>query len=386
MTNPRVSLMSSVTRPRKAANHDLPANLYDRNAGYFIYLNRLTGQTIKLGRIPRKEAIRQAKEANDWIDGELARKDVLTIVQKSTGPTLSAWLEKYSALLERRGNAKNTQRQADWKRRALDAQFGNRTLAELEEPRIWADWLDGFIDAGKRGAAVNWKSYVSDMWREACAQGWSKTNPILVLRRVPSGAKRSRLTLDGFKAIYAEAAKFDPWLQRVMELAIITGQRREDLAAMQFRKRADASAWTEADTLYVRQGKTGAQLAIPLNLRLDALDLTLSDVVAKCRDVVVSPWLIHHIRHQSRVKPGDKLDLNRITKGFAKCRDAVPRFWPEGIEPPTFHEMRSLSIRLWTEQAGADFAQRLAGHKDAATTAVYQDVRGSEWTKIVLAK
>jgi integrase len=207
-----------------------------------------------------------------------------------------------------------------------------------------------------------------------------------VLRRVPAGTKRARLTLDGFRAIYAEATKSDPWLQRAMELAILTGQRREDLAAMQFRKRTDATAWIESGMLYVRQGKTGAQIAIPLDLRLEVLDLTLSTVVAKCRDVVLSPWLIHQIRHQSRVEPGDPLSLNRLTKGFAKVRDSVPRFWPEGIEPPTFHEMRSLSIRLWTEQAGADFAQAIAGHKDAATTAVYRDVRGSEWTKIVLAK
>lgn len=375
-----------MTRPRKDSNRDLPANLYDRNGGYFIYLNRLTNQTVKIGRVPRKDAIRQAIEANAWIDGELAKNDVLAIVKQSTGPTLVDWLKKYAALLERRGMAKTTKRQADWHRRALEAQFGNKTMVELEEPRIWADWLDGFIDAGKHGAASNWKSYVQDVWREACAQGWAKTNPISVLRRVPSGTKRARLTLDGFRALYAEAAKSDPWLQRAMELAILTGQRREDLAAMQFRKRAEASAWIETGMLYVRQGKTGAQIAIPLDLRLEALDLTLSAVVAKCRDVVLSPWLIHQIRHQSRVVPGDPLSLNRLTKGFAKARDSVPRFWPEGIEPPTFHEMRSLSIRLWTEQSGADFAQSIAGHKDAATTAVYRDVRGSEWTKIVLAK
>jgi len=375
-----------VTRPRKDSNRDLPANLYDRNDGYFVYLNRLTNQTVKLGRVPRKDAIRQAIEANAWIDGELAKNDVLAIVKQSTGPTLADWLKKYAALLERRGMAKTTARQADWHRRALETQFGKKTMTELEEPRIWADWLDSFIEAGKHGAATNWKAYVQDVWREACAQGWAKTNPILVLRRVPAGTKRARLTLDGFRAIYAEAAKSDPWLQRAMELAILTGQRREDLAAMQFRKRTDATAWIESGMLYVRQGKTGAQIAIPLDLRLEVLDLTLSAVVAKCRDVVLSPWLIHQIRHQSRVEPGDPLSLNRLTKGFAKARDSVPRFWPEDIEPPTFHEMRSLSIRLWTEQAGADFAQAIAGHKDAATTAVYRDVRGSEWTKIVLAK
>jgi hypothetical protein len=379
-----------VTRPRKDSNRDLPANLYDRNGGYFIYLNRLNGQTVTLGRVPRKDAVRQAIEANAWIEGELAKNDVLAIVKKSTGSTLADWLKKYAALLERRGMAKTTARQADWKRRALEAQFGKKTMAELEEPRIWADWLDGFIDEGKTGAATNWKSYVQDVWREACAQGWAKTNPILVLRRVPSGTKRARLTLDGFNAIYQEAlTATDRWLPRVMELAILTAQRREDLAAFEFRRRADSKHWVEKDTLYITQQKTGAKIAIPTGLRLDAIDTSLAQIISRCRDLIVTPRMIHHVRHQSRVQPGDPVALDRITKRFADARDAVARrdgkFWEGSKEPPSFHEIRSLSIRLWTAQAGADFAQSIAGHKDSATTATYRDVRGAEWTKIVLA-
>jgi len=87
--------------------------------------------------------------------------------------------------------------------------------------------------------------------------------------------------------------------------------------------------------------------------------------------------------------PGDPVALDRITKRFADARDAVARrdgkFWEGGKEPPSFHEIRSLSIRLWTAQTGADFAQSIAGHKDSATTATSRDVRGSEWAKIVLA-
>jgi integrase len=375
-----------MNRPRKNVLNDLPANLYEQRPGYFVYINRLTGKALAVGRIPRKDAVRQALEANAWIETEQAKADILAKVQLSSGPTLNDWLEKYAALLARRGMAKTTQRQSDWHRKALAAQFGSRTLAELADPRIWADWLDEFIDAGKHGAAANWKSFAGDMWREACAQGWATTNPISVLRGVPAGVKRSRLTLEGYRSIYAAAAQSDPWLQRAMELAMITAQRREDIAAMQFRKRAEATAWLEGDTLYIKQGKTQAQIAVPLDLQLDALQLSLAEVISRCRDKVVSAWLVHHTRHQSRVQPGDKLDLNRLTKGFAKARDAVPRFWPEGVEPPTFHEMRSLSIRLWTEQAGAAFAQAIAGHKDAATTAVYQDVRGSEWNRLVLVK
>lgn len=53
-------------------------------------------------------------------------------------------------------------------------------------------------------------------------------------------------------------------------------------------------------------------------------------------------------------------------------------------DPPSFHEIRSLSARLHTELRGGKFAQRLLGHKSAEMTARYQDSRGSEWMELPL--
>lgn len=78
------------------------------------------------------------------------------------------------------------------------------------------------------------------------------------------------------------------------------------------------------------------------------------------------------------VKPGDPVWRDTLSKGFAKARDMTGLEWTG--TPPSFHEMRSLSIRLYAEQ-GVD-VQALAGHKDAATTAIYRDVRGAEWVKV----
>lgn len=54
----------------------------------------------------------------------------------------------------------------------------------------------------------------------------------------------------------------------------------------------------------------------------------------------------------------------------------------EGKTPPSFHEIRSLAIRLYSKKYGKDFAQAIAGHKDASTTEDYEDVRGSEWAQV----
>ncbi len=65
-------------------------------------------------------------------------------------------------------------------------------------------------------------------------------------------------------------------------------------------------------------------------------------------------------------------------------RDKVGVVVEEGKEPPSFHEIRSLAIRLYTKLYSANpaIAQAIAGHKDASTTDLYRDVRGSEWIQV----
>jgi integrase len=54
------------------------------------------------------------------------------------------------------------------------------------------------------------------------------------------------------------------------------------------------------------------------------------------------------------------------------------------VNPPTFHEIRSLAIRLYSDEYGAEFAQALVGHKSSVMTDLYRDNRGREWTEVKL--
>ncbi|MBL1685919.1 integrase, partial [Klebsiella pneumoniae] len=89
-----------------------------------------------------------------------------------------------------------------------------------------------------------------------------------------------RLSLEEWKAIYTSAEQQQPYLQCGMLLAIVTGQRLGDICNMKF-----SDVWD--DMLHIEQEKTGTRLAIPLSLRNEALNITLSDVISKCRDAVV---------------------------------------------------------------------------------------------------
>jgi integrase len=66
---------------------------------------------------------------------------------------------------------------------------------------------------------------------------------------------------------------------------------------------------------------------------------------------------------------------------FQRAREKAGIEASEGRTPPSFHEIRSLSERLYREEFGADFAQAMLGHKSAQMTSKYDDLRGG-WKAI----
>jgi len=53
-----------------------------------------------------------------------------------------------------------------------------------------------------------------------------------------------------------------------------------------------------------------------------------------------------------------------------------------GASPPSFHEIRSLARRLYAEENGEEFTQRLLGHKNMSMTKKYLDSCGQEYVMI----
>ena len=143
-----------------------------------------------------------------------------------------------------------------------------------------------------------------------------------------------------------------------MLLALVTGQRIGDISNMQF-----SDIWD--DMLHVTQEKTGCLVAIPLSLRCMASDISLREVIAQCRDAVVSKYLAHFHHSASQAVRGDKVSASYIRTTFKKARNQCGITWADAAAP-TFHEQRSLSERLYREQ-GVD-TQKLLGHKTEKMT------------------
>jgi integrase len=101
----------------------------------------------------------------------------------------------------------------------------------------------------------------------------------------------------------------------------------------------------------------------------------VADALAACRSNVVSKYrfVIHHARGFGNAPLGSSIHPDRMSHAFAEARDLA------GItaaNPPTWHEIRSLSKRLYLEQGDVD-TKALLGHKTQRMSDLYADPRGS---------
>lgn len=379
---------------RKPGSRDLPPNLYQnmRNgAVYYRYRDPRTGRYHGMGS-NKPTAIKDAKALNAAILAQMAGNRLEAIASGHTGITLSTLIARHAEYNEQQYSkgklAANTIKAKVSIGRAIVRLKGAVPLADFgvaDAAEIIQMYLDR--DPPNERMAQSVRSEGIEIFKTGIALGMVKENPFAQTRGISVEVNRARLTLESFRAIYQRAiVSQQTWLSRSIELAILTGQRREDIASIEFRPRKEANAWVDGDTLYVIQQKTGNRVAIPLSLRLDALGLCLADVIAKCRDNIISRYAIHHGRGIKGSVPGEQVWKDTITRRFSDARDAAAQasekpLWDAGKTPPTFHELRSLSERLYNEQGGID-TQVLLGHRDPRSTAIYKDSRGAEWMRV----
>lgn len=360
-------------RPRSLSRRSLPPNLRERD-GYYSWCDPRTGKELGIGR-DKAQAIKEAREANAWLEGQSPG----LIARLSSRQTIGQFITVYRETLKTRGLSKITLYHRNWELNAIDKNLGHVLIGPRQEDAVVitkaaADWLSTYEKADKLRSAKSLRSTLIDLFADAGAKGLVAVNPIKVISLKPAKVKRERLTLETFMAVYRQAP--EGWEKRSMELALISIQRREDIADMVFRGIKDGY-------LPVIQKKTGARLKIPLTLRQAALNMSLGDVISKCRqDGIFSQSILHHRTCNGRAQTGDRVHPQTIGNNFKECRIAAGIAVSAGKTPPTFHEIRSLGIRLYKQQ-GYD-PQTLAGHKEAETTDGYADARGL-WVEVPAA-
>lgn len=372
--------------PKRRTHNDLPDNLYpatDKRDGVtrYRYRDPRNGAFHGMGA-DKAQAIADAKALNAIISQGMAQARVSAIViPVPETPKLSAVILHHLELSEKRNLAAATMRKKSDYGEVIRKVLGDKPIGDVSVRDV-AGLIAEYVEAGKNATARGIRSEAMEIWKTAMQEGHVTSNVPSLTRAPSKEVKRARLTLDAWRAVRESANGLEPWVGLSMDLAMVTAQREEDISVFEFRPRDGETSWVEDGALWVIQCKTKNKVCIPLSLRLDVLGLELGEVIARCRDNILSPYLLHYRRNSNAVHRGDGVSAQALSKGFLKARRLARITWPEGKTAPTFHEQRSLAVRLYTKQCGSEITQDLAGHKDAATTAIYRDLRGSEWIQV----
>jgi len=356
-----------MARSRNRARRDLPPNLYVRNGGYYCYRDPRTGKEYGLGR-DKRLAVTEAIAANMAFFGSDEIKPLAQRMQDENNVTLHAWLDRYGEIVQRRELKEKTMANHRSRMKAFRESLPDKAVCDFTTKDI-ADFLNGYVQRGMAASAKLMRGTLLDIFREAVADGIIQHNPVEASRNPKVEVKRARLLLDEYLIIRDAAVKFPSWFRIAMDIALVTGQRISDICTLRWADLIDFR-------LRIVQEKTGAKITIPLELSVHGI--SLENLIEEC-------WkLSAGCEHILVSRKGEKIAPRTMTDYFTKSRRLTSLSWDTDKEPPSFHEIRSLSARLYTDARGGEFAQHLLGHKSAEMTARYQDSRGSEWDDIQL--
>ncbi|ATW33106.1 site-specific integrase [Candidatus Williamhamiltonella defendens] len=352
-----------MARKRKTANRDLPPNLYVRNNGYYCYRDPRTGKEYGLGK-EKRMAINEAISANRQIfDAPVSLTDRINEVKTLS---MTEWIEQFTQKLQQRGLRLNTLKHYLSRLNPIKQAFSDRAINTLTTKEI-AKFLNSYTERGKTATSKLIRSTLIDLFNGAIAEGHLETNPAAPTKNPRVQIQRARLSLEEFLFIRQCSHPRSTRIKFGMNLALLTGQRLGDIQQMQWQDIHDGKWW-------LQQEKTGMKLAIPLTLNLEAIEETFEGILNQCREQIGGEKYV-------LIKKGKDTPASaRLSEGFKELRKKSGLKW-EGT-PPSFHEIRSLSARLYSEAKGKEFAQKLLGHKSANMTDKYRDSRGSEWETI----
>jgi len=354
-------------RARSKARAGWPDNLYP-NRGGFKYRHPQTRKETWMG-LDKAKAFAAAKKLNAL----LVTSDDLVSRASGGGQTVADAIRVFREDdVPQRKWGKRTAAEYAIAVRRIERLIGDRAL-ERFTVKDCAEFIRTTTDSVRGRQTLR----LVLGWILACAveEGWMESNPAMQTRRFAFERKRDRLTLDAYKAIWQQAA---PWLRNAMDLSLLTLQRREDIVSFHFGAVRDGA-------LYVVPEKTKASTGIRLKIDLSE---SLAALVARCRDDVVSPFLVHRLPEKAR--PQDKRAKTRthhtqvlpeqLSRAFKDAREAAGI---KGDNPPTFHEVRSLGGAL-LQEAGWTKAQiqALMGHASESMTKHYLEGHEQPWMPV----
>lgn len=299
--------------------------------------------------------------------------------------TMGQWLDVHQQQLVEKGYAAQTLKNRTSNIAHVRRIWGARAIASIK-PHDVATGLKTF-GPKETSKASRVLSELRDAFAEAIAAGWVDANPAMPIKRPVHKVIRARLKFEVWTAMW-ERSKTGPqrWVESMLLLAVVTGQRRADLAKMTF---CDIVVDDDGQqVLRIEQQKQagkgyGARVEIPLSLYMEPIGMTVGDVVEHCRASAKPGATL------LRKAGGGPIEESSLSARFHELILAV--LGPAAHQPyewPSLHEARSLSARLYLQQGlPRETVQTLLGHKHAEMTELYADDRGlsaHKWKRVAL--
>lgn len=329
-------------RNRNVKNRGLPPNLYLRK-GIYYYRDIRTKKEYSVGS-NKSLAVTEAIQAN--IEIYQPKVSLIQRINNAEQETLHGWLDKYQTILSQRGLREKTIKDYSNRIGLIKKHFNNK-LMDCITPKDVYSFINSYP---KKTMAKLLRSILSDSFNEAIAAGLVNSNPVSITKAPKVIVQRTRLTLEQFQHATSNTTQK---YKNIFLLALLTAQRIGDIVKMR---------WSDIHNgkLLIEQSKTGAKIAIPITLKLNAVGVSLSDV-------------LENLTNNSETI----CDI-----GVAALRNRFSTSLPEDESKPTFHEIRSLSARLYEEEKSAEFAKKILGHKSMQMTDKYLDDRGNGYSEL----
>ncbi|HHY0486642.1 TPA: tyrosine-type recombinase/integrase [Vibrio parahaemolyticus] len=375
-------------RPRKPGNRDLPPNLYRKHDKrvhkiYYWYKDpmgeehhwgtdkvRAIQDAIALNTYYAEQNIQQQQKRIDQIIDSTPK------VAQQFGVTAKDFGKRYLDHIERQYNqnelAESSYGEKSRYTRLFISRLGSIRMKEITVRDV-ASVLEEYVADEKFTTAKLIRSSWSLLFKEAQHSGDvdSGFNPALSTRPIKSEVKRSRLFKEQFLDIYDVAKTFTPsYVKHAIKIAVTTGLRRTDIASLTFKDVKDGY-------LYVATSKSRKKvmIAFPLSMKSPLLEQTLGEIIAECRQKVLSPYLIHFQDRSAKAKLGGQVKPSSLSNHFATLVKVSGISWGKDKTAPTFHELRSLAAQSYNDANEFDEIQNLLGHKSKEMTAKYLDSR-----------
>jgi integrase len=317
-------------------------------------LRRLTiGPYPAYGLAEARDKAREARKLADrGIDPATQRKAEAEAAQHRAREvrTIALAVDEFMRRYMEHGKRRHSPRYIEETRRNFDnhvlAPWGERDIKSITRRDVIA-LLDAIADGGKPVAANRVRAALSKLFNWCIQRSLVEANPVSLTERPGQETRRERaLAADEIRAVWAAGDELDYPFGRFFQMALATGQRRQEVAGMRW---PDIDEGERIWTLPSEMTKAGRAHVVPLSP-------IAMGILAGCPRIGTYVFTTR----------GD-----RPISGYSKAKNAIDKMAGE-MPAWTIHDLRrTVGTGLGRLGVSRFVIARVLNHADSSVTGIY---------------